>query len=179
MRESPHRLIRARTDPLSARTGQCPVQLTRRRTVVGVARLRKHRTIQPPSWPSKPGRARILIENPDGAQLWAHAGVLQEAGYETATCFGPSPEERIACPLISNGSCPLIETADVVISTTRLADGGEVLAALHRCCSERLIVEDADPRALPMEEKRLLAAVATALGQQSTASPHGHPARLV
>jgi hypothetical protein len=135
--------------------------------MLGVARLRKPRTIQPPFWSSERGRGRVLIENQDGAELWAHAGALQEAGYDAVTCFGPSPKERVTCPLVTGEGCQLVETADVVISTTRLADGGEVLAAVRRCHPHALIVEDADAVGPVIEQRRLLAAVEAALQGES------------
>jgi hypothetical protein len=45
-------------------------------------------------WPERDGRRRVLVENPDDAELWAHARVLLEAGYEVATCTGPAAAGR-------------------------------------------------------------------------------------
>jgi hypothetical protein len=103
------------------------------------------RLIHPEEWPEQSGRPRVLIENPDGADLWAHADVLREAGYDVAVCGGPDAKtedhERTLCPLITNGRCPLVEGADVVVSTTRLTDGRKILGALSARSSPALVVE--------------------------------------
>jgi hypothetical protein len=78
---------------------------------------RKPRTIEPPIWPARRGRARVLVENPDGAEVWAHTEALREAGYDVASCFGPSARARVVCPLVSDGRCAAVADADVVIST--------------------------------------------------------------
>jgi hypothetical protein len=86
----------------------------------------------------------VLIENPDGAELWAHADVLREAGYDVAMCGGPAAKteehDHTNCPLVTEGRCPLVEGADVVVSTTRLIDGREILKALS-ARSTPLVVE--------------------------------------
>jgi hypothetical protein len=72
------------------------------------------------------------------------------------------------CPLVTEGHCPLVEGADVVISTTRLADDGEVLAALRYCHPHGLIVEGArlgyspplrppSPKSMPSSRRASLA----------------------
>jgi hypothetical protein len=122
------------------------------------------RSIHAEEWPGQRGKARVLIENPDGADLWAHAEILRKAGYEVATCVGPTaepervpwlrriaqywadpePKEHLArtlCPLISEGHCPLAEGADVVVSTARLTDGREILATLSGMGTPALVVE--------------------------------------
>ena len=103
------------------------------------------RLIHPEDWPAETGKPRVLIENPDGADLWAHADVLREAGYDVAMCGGPTPEtedhERTVCPLVGGGRCPLVEGADVVVSTTRMTDGREILGALSARSSPALVVE--------------------------------------
>jgi hypothetical protein len=106
----------------------------------------------------------VLIEHPDGADLWAHADALREAGYDVAVCRGPSGAaervprfrrprgywedsqpvertERTLCPLISEGHCPLAEGADVVVSSTRVTDGREIVAALSGRSAPALVVE--------------------------------------
>ena len=121
-----------------------------------IGRRRKPLTITPPNWlAGRRGRARVLVENPDGAELWAHREALQEAGYEVATCFGPSTDGHASCPLVSSGRCGAVEEADVVISTASL---GAVVAAISARHTGGLIVEGADG-ALPMNQARLLDAV--------------------
>ena len=85
-------------------------------------RKRSPRLIHPEEWPEQSGKARVLIENPDRADLWAHAELLREAGYDVTTCVGltaetehvpwfrrwadPQPmerQERTLCPLIADG----------------------------------------------------------------------------
>ncbi len=106
---------------------------------------RKQRTpslIHLEAWPEQSGKARVLIENPDGADLWAHADVLRKEGYEVAMCGGPDAElEHTACPLLAEGQCPLVDGADVVVSTTQLADSREILASLSARKSPALVVE--------------------------------------
>jgi hypothetical protein len=122
------------------------------------------RSLHPEEWPEQSGNPRVLIENPDRADLWAHAAVLREAGYDVAMCAGPTAEtehvpwfrrrqqdwadphpterqKRTVCPLVAEGHCPLVEGADVVVSTTRLTDSREVLATLSTRSSPALVVE--------------------------------------
>jgi hypothetical protein len=110
-------------------------------------RRRSPRSIHPERWPEPSGKPRVLIENPDGAELWAHADILRDAGYEVAMCAGPTAgskeehQERTLCPLLAEGHCPLVDGADVVISTTYLADGREILATLSARDAPALVVE--------------------------------------
>jgi hypothetical protein len=121
-------------------------------------------SLHPEEWPEHGGKPRVLIENPDRADLWAHADLLREAGYDVAICGGPVAEiapapwhrrvfsstsgsdeaehrPRVLCPLVTGGHCPLVEGADVVVSTTQLTDGGEILAALSARTDLALVVE--------------------------------------
>ena len=50
-------------------------------------------------------------------------------------------QERTLCPLVAEGNCPLVEGADVVISTTELTDSREILATLSARSSPALVVE--------------------------------------
>jgi hypothetical protein len=121
-------------------------------------------SIHPEEWPEHGGKPRVLIENPDRADLWAHADLLREAGYDVTICGGPvaeiarapwyrrpfspssapdgaEPRSRVLCPLATGGHCPLVEGADVVVSTTQLTDGREILAALSARSDVALVVE--------------------------------------
>lgn len=120
-------------------------------------------SIHPGEWPAQAGGPRVLIENADRADLWAQARILREAGYEVAMCSGPTagsgrapwfrrlplvragsaPElgERTVCPLVAEGHCPLVEGADVVVSTSGLTDGREILTALGARRGQALVVE--------------------------------------
>ena len=118
--------------------------------------------IHPGEWPAESDKPRVLIENPNRADLWAHANLLREAGYDVAMCGGPTPEpervpwykrlttagvpkeereERLLCPLVAEGHCPLVEGADVVVSTTQLIDSHEIHAKLRARTSPVLVVE--------------------------------------
>lgn len=162
--------------------------------------------LHPGEWPDSTGKPRVLIENKDGADLWAHAEILRGAGYDVAMCHGPSKplghrpwyrrrlgsslkdpellqpdEERTLCPLVVEGRCPLVEGADVVVSTTELPESRELLTALSSKGAPALVVEGpqshleresdvigaATPIVLPVTEKRLLTAVESALAARS------------
>ena len=117
--------------------------------------------IHPEEWPEHGGKPRVLIENPDRADLWAHADLLRDAGYDVAICGGPVAEiapprwyrrlfsasepvdrrQRVVCPLVTAGHCSLVDGADVVVSTTQLTDGREILAALSARTTPVLVVE--------------------------------------
>jgi hypothetical protein len=162
---------------------------------------RRSRVLHPEEWPEPTGRPRVLIENPDGADLWAHAEILREAGYQVAVCSGPQQPEarpswlgrrpgdfpdptdlpvdavRTRCPLVEHGHCPLVEDADVVVSTTSLADSREILATISSRGTPPLVVEgtrgalerdrdvirDAVVIEEPVTERELLTAVEKAL----------------
>ena len=173
-------------------------------------RVRRHGgagVLHPGEWPDSAGKQRVLIENKDGADLWAHAELLRGAGYEVAMCHGPSkPAERapwyrrrpgsravpaefqvdeqlVLCPLITGGRCPLVEGADVVVSTTDLPGSREILGALSSRPSPALVVEgtvsalerdrdvtaDATALPLPVTDRRLLEAVERALASPAEA----------
>jgi hypothetical protein len=100
--------------------------------------------IHPEEWPARSGKARVLIENPDRADLWAHADLLRKAGYDVAMCGGPTDgdeQERTVCPLVAQGHCPLVDGADVVVSTTSLTDSREIHAMLRAEAAPALVVE--------------------------------------
>lgn len=166
---------------------------------------------QPPllehgGWPERSGRGRVLIEDPDPASLWAQAEILEEAGYQVATCAGPTAEgEHVPwfrrrpdwddphayeqplatrCPLIALGSCPLVDGADVVVSSTRLGESREILTVLARGTSTLIVEgtteqlkrdEDIAPSAIqvaePVSPEGLLAAVEAALAARPTSPP--------
>jgi hypothetical protein len=119
--------------------------------------------IHPQTWPDSGGKPRVLVENPDGAELWAHAEVLREAGYEVATCAGPAEpatwhQRPTQCPLVGEGRCPLAEGADVVVTTNDLRDGAEIIPALDATVPAAVVLVEE-----PVTEQRLLEAVAASL----------------
>jgi len=166
-------------------------------------RAAEPRLLHPDDWPQRTGKARVLIENPDRADLWAHAEILREAGYDVAQCHGPTkPHEHVpwfrrrpfeefepsetgeaptSCPLLVEGRCALVDGADVVVTTTALGDGREIIAALSSKGSPPLVVEGpeatlerdrdvtgaATPVVFPVTEKRLLTAVEDALASRT------------
>jgi hypothetical protein len=87
---------------------------------------------------------RVLLEVPDeaeAARLWQ---VLADKGYEVTWCPGPEGPPATWCPLLSDGPCDLIESADVVVSALgmSLPSCREVLAKLRSLHLEaRVIVE--------------------------------------
>ncbi|MGZ4339812.1 MAG: hypothetical protein ACXVQ3_07130 [Gaiellaceae bacterium] len=107
---------------------------------------RKQHTIETGEWPAREGRKRALVENPDGAQLWAYAEALREAGYEVATCTGEHPDgESSLCPLIETGQCGLVDGADVVVSTCSIHRGDKLLAVLGSKGSTPVVFEAPPP----------------------------------
>jgi hypothetical protein len=142
----------------------------------------KEACIEPDEWPSRTGRARVLIEHPDPATLWAEAEAMRDAGYDVAVCTGPTKtferaSVRQTCPLLVDGHCSLVEQADVVVSTTDLGESQSLLAALSERRTPALVVEsskfvldrggheigEATVIDVPVTEKTLLAAVSAAL----------------
>lgn len=143
---------------------------------------RKPHTIETGDWSTRRGRERVLVENPDSAQLWAYAEVLREAGYDVATCTGEHPDGDSRCPLIETGHCGLVEGADVVVSTCSIQRGDKLLAVLGSKGSTPIVFEapqpdferyshlaDATLIATPVTERALLDAVAQA--QSEAAQP--------
>ena len=72
-------------------------------------------TIADPHFSEGGSRPKLLIEDPDA---WAYAEHFEGAGFEVALCAGPQPgvPDCSRCPLVWNGQCSAVETADVVLS---------------------------------------------------------------
>lgn len=104
---------------------------------------RRPRLLEPESWGARSGRARVLVENPDGVERWAVSRALEDAGYDVRTCAGPAEGEE--CPLLARGRCPLLDEADVVVSTCRLIRSREILAALSSRPGPRVVFEAPKP----------------------------------
>jgi hypothetical protein len=140
-----------------------------------MSREHKH-IIETGDWPEREGRKRVLVENPDGAQLWAYAEMLRDAGYDVATCTGEHPDGEDRCPLIETGHCGLVEGADVVFSTCSITRGDKLLAVLGTQGSTPVVFEAPQPDferyahlaenatliATPVTEQTLLDAIAQA-----------------
>lgn len=118
-------------------------------------------------WPERTERPRVLVENPDRAELLAHATILRDAGYDVAVCCGPQATsgEEGHCPLVDGERCSLVDGADVVVTTTSLKRGDEIIAALEGVDDARIIVEIPAPA---MRRLSLIAPSATALPQPVT-----------
>lgn len=76
----------------------------------------------PGQWPDRSGAARVLVEDPDGAERWALKKLLERHGYDVLVCGGPTTLKDGQCPLVAEGSCPAAAGADVVFSHLRLTD---------------------------------------------------------
>lgn len=104
---------------------------------------RRTRLLEPESWEARSGRVRVLVENPDGVERWALSQALEDAGYDVETCAGPAEGEE--CPLVARGGCPLLDEADVLVSTCRLNGSREILAALSSRPGLRVVFEAPKP----------------------------------
>lgn len=104
----------------------------------------------PGAWGDRKGRARVLVEDADGAEREACEQVLLRAGYDVAGCGGPEAMGRRYCPLVRTGECTLVAGADVVYNNLRLSnqDNREVVRALHRQAPETPVVVE-----IPAPEK--------------------------
>lgn len=121
----------------------------------------KPKLVEAGGWPSRGGRARILLESPDLADAGSQAQTLSEAGYDVALCRGPeaalppsfafdaSPRwfdaipgrEATLCPVTCGEACALVEGADLVVTTTTLVSATEVQAGLRERGTPVLVVE--------------------------------------
>jgi hypothetical protein len=121
-------------------------------------------------WAPRTDRPRVLVENPDRAELMAHADILREAGYDVAVCSGPSEgkdRKACGCPLLEGEGCTLVAGADVVVSTASLTGSDDILAALREEGSLPVVFEVSPPDLARYEE---MAPSATLLPQPVTAA---------
>jgi DNA-binding NtrC family response regulator len=107
--------------------------------------MAKKHVIEVGDWQERRGRDRVLVENPDQAQLWAYAEVLHDAGYDVATCTGEHPDGHDRCPLIESGRCGLVQGADVVVSTCSMHRGDTLLAVIGAQGSTPIVFEAPQP----------------------------------
>lgn len=104
----------------------------------------------PGKWPTRSGRARVLVEDADGASQWAVRGILAQARYDVAVCDGPERLPKHRCPLVTDGRCSLAEGADVVLNSLPLTHepNRDLLDALRARLPETpVIVEETRLRA--------------------------------
>jgi hypothetical protein len=124
--------------------------------------------IESGEWPARSGKSRVLVENPDRADLLAHADILRDAGYDVAVCSGPTVvegERACGCPLIDGQGCALVEGADTVVSTASLGQSHEILAALSATGTLPIVFEAPAPS---FDQFRDVAGSATLLPQPVT-----------
>ena len=103
---------------------------------------------EPMTWAPRTTKPRVLVENPDRAELLAHADILREAGYDVAVCTGPDVGRggrACGCPLLEGERCTLVDGADVVVSTSSLSGSDDILAALHAQGSLPIVFEVSPP----------------------------------
>ena len=58
-------------------------------------------------------------------------GLLDQHGYETMWCPGPTRRHDRECSLVRTGHCPLVERADVIVSALDQSDGRCAEVAHH------------------------------------------------
>jgi hypothetical protein len=87
--------------------------------------------LESPPWEGEHG-PRILIEHPDGAEAWALAEILSRSGFDVRSCAGPGPCGRgeTVCPLLVGEQCALVEGADAVVSSSRVAGSEMIVRAM-------------------------------------------------
>jgi hypothetical protein len=82
-----------------------------------------------PAWPRfGDGEApRVLIEHPDPAAARFLADAFRRRGFDTLTCGGPAARGAgsVVCPLLTEGACPAVDGADVVVSSLQVNQGDE------------------------------------------------------
>jgi EmrB/QacA subfamily drug resistance transporter len=135
------------------------------------------------TWPgSGRARGRVLLETADAAEAWAVRRILGRAGYEVAWCPGPEGESERSCPLVTSGTCPLVDRADAVVSTLSvdhgrsrevleaLATRGSMLPVIVSCTpfqgrSWPSSLQGLRPLTVPVTPTKLLAALDAAVGR--------------
>jgi hypothetical protein len=66
-------------------------------------------------WQGPPGdQPRVLLECPSHASPSIVAAALRQEGFEVAVCEGP--HGKSTCALVRDGSCTLVDGADVVVN---------------------------------------------------------------
>ena len=138
---------------------------------------RKREPLEPGSWPDRARRPRVLVEHRDAAIRSAYARVLDRAGYDVETCGGPGDDgEPVQCPLLEDRPCPLVDGADVVLSSCDLVRSRDILSRLASTARAPVVFEAPKPMfdsyrdvageslflAVPVTETTLRAAVAAA-----------------
>ncbi|MGZ4711241.1 MAG: hypothetical protein ACXWBN_21065 [Acidimicrobiales bacterium] len=88
----------------------------------------------------------MLVECEDSGLTWAVERLLGDAGYEVASCVGPSAEAT--CALAATGECELQAGADVIINHLGSAaeDVGDLVHATRAAYPETPVVVSARAR---------------------------------
>jgi hypothetical protein len=86
------------------------------------------------------GGKRVLVEGPDA---WALVEPLKAAGYDVATCRGPSEAEQ--CSLLESGTCSAAGEADAIVSGLLSTDGIAIVRALGEKYPNVPVVAEASP----------------------------------
>jgi RimJ/RimL family protein N-acetyltransferase len=83
-----------------------------------------------PGWPAEGTAPRVLIES--GA-AWDDPATaeLRDRGFEVRRCLGPKRDDEQTCPLITEGSCRLVEGAQYVACLLPTQDPNAVEVAQH------------------------------------------------
>lgn len=88
--------------------------VTRGHPDLGVVRVVLGAAERLPTWPTRDGRPRVLVEVPGGH--WHAEEQLEEAGLQAMTCPGPGGVGGSGCPAVVTGSrCSLAAAADVIV----------------------------------------------------------------
>jgi hypothetical protein len=69
---------------------------------------------------------RVLVELADPGARQFHTELFRAHGFEVAACGGPHTLGEAGCPLVTQGSCALVDAADVVYFDLDLNDEAEV-----------------------------------------------------
>jgi hypothetical protein len=85
---------------------------------------------------------RVLVEAADGAEGFARVRLLESHGYDAMWCPGPTPGHSEECPLVTGDGCPLVDEADVVVTSLDLkgSEAREVLSTMARTRPEVPVV---------------------------------------
>lgn len=136
--------------------------------------------------------ARVLVEAEDKAAAFARLRILETAGYQVAWCPGPESHLFRQCPLARSRQCPLVDSADVVVTCLEIGRPStrQILTAMGRAHPELPVVvettaETAEQWAqvvgrhrvvvAPATSRHLVAAVSEALRSRASEPPQPRP----
>lgn len=70
---------------------------------------------EPPVWPPRDDRPRVLVECSGDGRRDRLVAVLEGRNHAVIDCAGPKPDEGHLCPAVEGGRCPGAAHADVVV----------------------------------------------------------------